>query len=806
MKSPFIYKTIISSCLVAFALWMPGRAQTSWDFVPIGPDNIKSANAVSFYSIPFSVIQTSKGYQNIAPGSYNVPGFTFRYLFFLGMTTDRPEGSEWWGQAERYYSNQSRLFIGDKLGSIEVVYMDSTHDIIPVIFGMNCWNYELFTPVKPEETYLNTYYDSPYPEPFASDKNAKKLLDESLHLMVNDAVKGAKYIFGVETKNKAIRQVNLYRTDFRFAGPYITAITGVKPDAVKGDNASQWKAFDETYFTRQKYYPSMDKLARRLYQFDDELPASDPVSIPQGYDGPKVRFTGNGMAEIFTNVYLHNLDDMRKNKVDEQGGMHTSSKGSPNFSTYVGIGTFKVSVGSYSSHVWSRDLGRCMMEVIESGEVQRSVKAANEALRLLYDPSSRYSHPNWKRIANAYELNNDGLWRSVGGKENDGHGAMMLFLYKLVQHHCVDATWVKDNWKALCDAAEWYCWQMDNPQQSGFDGVLASESEASTQLYGTYDLFSNYFAFYGLKAFAKIAAQIGDKTKEDRWNQYAEKLHQGIMDRFTTDHPRYGKIFVDIIYDCWTWEYKRFVPLFLATDLVSYDLATQDPDLYEICYHTYLAQKEDYFSYAAGRQMGYGQGYITQAAILLDEPDDMKGYLERAAAFCYHHSDYNYIVPEGVIVHPSGRFWFRNSDLGNCVQQAEIVKAARLLIGLDDLDPVHGLTVIPRLPSTWKTINVQDYPIVAVDKEGNTIRTTINYDYERTENGFHFTMKPAETIRIARIRLGPFASQDVKISGGKYPVAIQKIRNQFFVNIDFNGHYPANINLTATCTLPVYEY
>ncbi len=101
-----------------------------------------------------------------------------------------------------------------------------------------------------------------------------------------------------------------------------------------------------------------------------------------------------------------------------------------------------------------------------------------------------------------------GLWRSVGGKENDGHGAMMLFLYSLIEHKCVDGKWVKDNWKALCDAAEWYCWQMDHPVESGFDKVLSTESEASTQQYGTYDLFSNYTAYVGLKAFARLAAAI----------------------------------------------------------------------------------------------------------------------------------------------------------------------------------------------------------------------------------------------------------------------------------------------------------
>ena len=358
--------------------------------------------------------------------------------------------------------------------------------------------------------------------------------------------------------------------------------------------------------------------------------------------------------------------------------------------------------------------------------------------------------------------------------------AMMLFLYKLIEHQCVDGKWVKDNWKALCDAAEWYCWQMDHPKESGFDRVLSSESEASTQQYGTFDLFSNYSAYIGLRAFTRLASQNGDQIHEKRWNQYAVTLHSGIMDMFTTMHPRYGRIFTDINYDCWTWEYKRFVPLFLANDFDTYDLAVQDPDVYAICYNTYLAQKEDFFSYASGRQMGYGQGYITEAAILMDDPADMKGYLEQAAAYCYHHSDYNYIVPEGVVTHPSEKYWFRNSDLGNAVQQGEIVKAGRLLIGLDDLDPEGGLNIIPRLPATWNGIEVEDYPVIATDHQGKYLRTRIKYRLDRIENGYRFQLETIDAIKMGQVRIGPFDTNQIHADNGKLPGKIVELHGRYY--------------------------
>ena len=57
---------------------------------------------------------------------------------------------------------------------------------------------------------------------------------------------------------------------------------------------------------------------------------------------------------------------------------------------------------------------------------------------------------------------------------------------------------------------------------------------------------------------------------------------------------------------------------------------SSDAQLYEIILNTYKAQKEDFFSYDAGRQMGYGQGFITETAILLDECEDIKGLIEQS--------------------------------------------------------------------------------------------------------------------------------------------------------------------------------
>ena len=87
----------------------------------------------------------------------------------------------------------------------------------------------------------------------------------------------------------------------------------------------------------------------------------------------------------------------------------------------------------------------------------------------------------------------------------DGHGALMLFIHYLAGHDGVGTVWLKAHWKNISDAAEWYCWQMEHPAESGFHQVLSSESEASYQYSGCSDLFSNAQSWSGLIAFSRLA-------------------------------------------------------------------------------------------------------------------------------------------------------------------------------------------------------------------------------------------------------------------------------------------------------------
>ena len=403
---------------------------------------------------------------------------------------------------------------------------------------------------------------------------------------------------------------------------------------------------------------------------------------------------------------------------------------------------------------------------------------------MLYQYAIRYKIPHWKRIANIRPRDDNDIHNE--GKENDGHGALMMFISALSRKNVVDREWLTERRQQLVDAAEFFVWQVEHSRESNFIGVLCSESEASTQLYGGYDLFSNAMAITALEGYVGIFRKIGDDEYADKLAALSDRLQKGCKEIFMADHPRYGKVFTDVSEDCWTYLYKRFAPLFLHCDVLGYDVYKTSPAFHDTMTRTFLAQKEEYYNPMSGRQMGYGQGYLTQAALLLDLPDEANDCVEAATMLTYHHTDWKYIVPEGVITHGDGRYWFRNSDLGNGVQQAEIVKLARIMIGVDDFDYPNGIKLIPRLPKNWQYLSVKDFPTA----DGKTV----SYRYSRTpeqgaveitdgKQSYYLTLTPNEAV--TEVRVGPFDTANITAD---LPVRdVVSVQNRFYAYLDLGS-------------------
>jgi hypothetical protein len=128
----------------------------------------------------------------------------------------------------------------------------------------------------------------------------------------------------------------------------------------------------------------------------------------------------------------------------------------------------------------------------------------------------------------------------------------------------------------------------------------------------------------------------------------------------------------------------------------------------------------------------------------------------------------SYIVPEGSQIDPKdGRFWFRIADLGNGVQEAEIMKALRVVIGVDDTQP-NRLQFYPRMPYDWNKMAVEKYPVLFGDS-GKMETAFLSYKLERSGKGMGLKISADRKLGTVAIRLGPFAKQpevsDIQVNG-----------------------------------------
>ena len=742
-------------------------------------ENKKANRDLTVLGIPFRVQEKDGKIEKISDESLSLRG-SFTSIYFLGMSTESWQCSEWWGQQEVLYDQTTRLFFGDRIGHFRIIFDDKTMELVSVIFGVNAFNYNLYFKPKPNEGNLMSF-EAPYDEPFKSDKDAKKLLDGALILNENvsdDAEKASKWIFCYKPRrDKQIVSIEWHKEDGKRADLCFSAVTGLTSDCEDG---SGLRYADLDFFLKKSWYKPLDALKHRLYQYIDEIPREvDPLEI-DGFDAPDIRFYNKYGTDVMTNVYRKNITDMAYGKITDDGMPHTSTAGTANFGCYIGFGTFNYSA-SYGAHVWTRDTGRMLIEVTNAGYFDRVRAAVGKLHEMLYYPSLRFKIPHWKRVANLVAQNENDTFNE--GNENDGHASIMTAIWYLYHKGGVDKAWLTENKKHLKAAADYYLWQRDNPKESNFDRVLYTHSETSTQILGGYDLYSNFISYYAELLYASLFNELGDVEYAEKLRTFCRELKAGIFERFVMDHPKYGKVLTDTTDDCWTYEYKRFVPALICTDFLAYDLHEADPELFDLCKRTFLAEKEVYYNAFSGRQMGYGQGYLTNCALTLDLYDEYSECVDASAKLCYHHTDVPYIVPEGVIMHGSGKFFFRNSDLGNAVQQAEIIKEVRLMAGADDLS-CEGYRLIPRLPSHLTRIEVKDLPMRLSDG----VRR-ISYVYSRgthypvfaTDGSVSYSLGLECEEKPEYVRFGPFENDNIKSCGET--VCIEEINGKYYAYI-----------------------
>jgi hypothetical protein len=658
----------------------------------------------------------------------------------------------------------ARYFIGDNLGQIRLNYADGSTQEFPLILGESVW-------------WGVPFYRSP--NPFPTDAHLRSVFANALDLYPAAPVEDGKYVAVIEPKASALSSIEIENSPQKKGSVAISGITAECAGSEEiagatmlpqGDPSAEFEKFAQEKALRpggidaRPEEQRLDDLRRALYSSDEEYKGAVPAEVPQGYSGPEVSFKGNVTASIMQNAFYANVKDML-DKIDADGTYHTSTRGA--ISWGVGeFGTYRKDVGLYYNASWSRDLGRSLQELTELGYVNQAMHTADYSLRSarlwVENPALKYHGesllPHWSRIINRPDASLP--------FENDGHGLISMFLYKLWQRLPDRDAWLHSHWTDVKAAGDWIPWQFDHPDVSGAaNGVLYTTGESAGGK--GHSVYPDFVCMTALQALAQMADSIGETQSAELWRGRAEKMRKAIPAQYLINDPKYGQT--------WTlesagWADKGTVlgPLIFLADYKGFAPEDDDPALRpanEAAFQRLIDSYRPLGFYGEG--MGYGQGFVTQAALLLDRMNDVTPMLDWAAKEIYDPRIGSFIVPEGVVIDPTRKYWFRTGDLGNGVQEAEIVKALRIVIGVDDTQP-QRLRIFPRMPYGWDEIAVEKYPVL-FERAGKTDTALMHYKLERTATRMNLNVSSDKELGHVTLRVGPFAQRpsasSVRVNG-----------------------------------------
>jgi len=570
---------------------------------------------------------------------------------------------------------------------------------------------------------------------------------------------------------------------------------------------------------RQK---AIEKLRHTFYTFADDvceetIASTKPDITAESFSGPKVTFAGSPTATLMTNIYYENANGLLERIDDKTGMVHESAFQSTRFD---GFGGWIPGWGGYHDTAYTRL--RALTLLGNMGfETKVNTAIAFFDKWLMYWPKA---YPEIQLggkpvpghatvIANKPHIYFDELskagWptkyktRDFGNPENDGHGLLMLTRWRAWIKQGRTKEWIDTRWEAINEAAEYIRWALDNPELSFSEhGLLYNESEGGMQKASMYCDFPCYL---GLLAYAEMAEQSGRTEKAKRWKLQAKRLFDAMETYYPTTIEPWGNVWNPKKNGMYNYLHSTLAPACVGMDYYGYDVMNKLPDDWqsrtERTYQMQLTKNEP--PYAATAGMGYGQGYITQTALLMDKMADASQMVDWMAKVCFApRQEHPYRVPEGSIISDDSLTWRRWGDLGNLYQLAEVVYTIHLILGIDDLNP-DELIIMPRLPLGWKNINLQQWPVRTTS---NNISKTLYLDMKikRTDNSIKMDLDFSESVDSFKVRFGPFgcAAENIEIqcNSNKRIEPLEQYGDSKWTWIEFTNGKKRSYEISAKAT------
>ena len=714
-------------------------------------------------------------------------------IHMLGMipSIDIANGSWYAKKGDPKYNH----FVGDKMGSIDISFTDNTVKTIPLVMGFNIW-YGRPWDIIWHYTFVNSIcgYANKDEGSFDGSDSVRALFHDGIWLDDAYRIQGsrsnnARYMLTIDVPNKAIKSIRIKGSQQFYAHPVISAITletneakAAKPLTPLTSYAADRpfvKSINSQLVDSERWQSGVDAMMRILYTYVDDLPLLKEPQVTAGYFGPDYDFRGTQQA-IYAATYLYRNGPECGSYIADTGMGCSSPVSSGSIAQYcsgMGVRIYNIfNPTPYYSNLtnwftqyqsknpgelpgarngWTRGVGELLREGVAFGYD----KFANSYINWLDNCLlTEANPPHWNRVAGAPSFDTSkrmvGSVEERGNRENDGHGICMWGRYMVWHWQGEPKEWNEKHFAATKAAVDWIQWQLDT--DTVFPGtrkdVLYSESECA---HGTYEIYSTFNCLHGVMLSIRMAQQLGKQDEVTKWTTLYNRLRKGIIDNLT-DTSEFGPIWHTDPGTDWQDHAHKMVPIHLATEGVSYTPLQYyagsdelDKQILQISRNTYKYLMKDK-NYNCLRMYGYGQGMMTQSALLLDEMDDAEHFLDTMLTHCYLPNYSGWASPEGIIVHRNGKYYLPvNGYMGQDSHVADSTKAMRLTLGIDDNNP-NELNLVPRYPKSWTEMSISHYPVLC-----GTSRQQINYSYKRSDTNQTFVYELSQHPSKLNIRLGP---------------------------------------------------
>lgn len=790
----------------------------------------ENAQVMHCRSVPFLVADpTNRGRseRKIEGGLETIPvGASADALCLLGMINDGWDyGVDHWAEnPEMRRVRDDQVYIGCKIGDIEIRYADGTTDTFPVTTGATAWYYRNWVYTEAWQCGEQNWKEGRVPEPFHTRPELLAPLKRSLKVyeqndrQAKDAPYNHYYLV-VKPWPKKIESIIIRDNPAVRGRPLVSAITlvGAKPNANLvqfGKRVAEAGDLKPVFATNKpgNWNKSLNAAARALYTNESDLPKEvELLNFPRDTDAARIRFLGGTLADMLSNIWVVNLAQMDRKFDAGTGAFKESEPTSPTYGGYYGMGTW-FPYGVYSK--WS--YSRCAEEYApialrHLNKAKRNTSFVDYVDSYLYffranhDPDkgpdnhqlniAKYpkdAPPHWSFFLDEpYMLTYPGN-EIDGYEETDGHGGVMIARWLAWRNEgCPTGDWLtaprsniygKSRWDSTKDAAEFICWFMD---YTGMD-VIYCEGEGTGNLRAltgippgmanetdpvkikhnyansdAYDLYAAYNCLNALRCSAQIADAKGEADMAKRWRAYADRIESAAMRLLLvysgTDGYQWKML------KNWSTGQSSLSQVSMSMYLEGLDPNRWKPQATQISRNTLKRQLGMPYGFRPCLAMGYGQGWLTQCTLLLDDVDSAGELLTCIAKYSYDKNmnyideargidwrEYQWQIPEGSNLMPNG-MWHRTDELSNGANQGIVLHALAVCAGVDDSDPGH-IRILPRAPKLMTGIEVTGRDVV-IAASGKTSKARVSYRFERPGR---FTLSSDTLIPDLSVRLGPF--------------------------------------------------